>query len=361
MNIVCFHLYNDFSGSPKVLRNVIEGLHSKGHQIRVVTSNTNGALNDLNIDDNLKYDYYHYHPYKNRILWAIAFVWAQFRIFFKAFKYYDSSVFYINTIMPFGAAIAGKLLHKRIIYHYHENAFIKGAFYRSLYRIMLLMADDIICVSNYQRSFLQNKKRIYVVHNALPKSFTDNIKPDPIQSFERKNVLMVSSLIIYKGVIEFIRLAQQLKEFNFTLVLNESDASIENFKKQYNITIPKNLTVYSRQSNVCKFYNDASIVLNLTNSKVVIETFGMTALESMTAGVPVIVPTKGGIADLVIDGVNGYKIDVQELLLIASKINMILHNQDLYYKLSEGALKTASKFSYDNMCNAINNIIMNKH
>lgn len=42
-------------------------------------------------------------------------------------------------------------------------------------------------------------------------------------------------------------------------------------------------------------------MLNLTNKNQAIETFGMTPLEAMTCGLPVIVPTVGGIAELVID------------------------------------------------------------
>ena len=40
-------------------------------------------------------------------------------------------------------------------------------------------------------------------------------------------------------------------------------------------------------------------------------------------GLPVIVPTEGGIAEMVEDGVNGYKIDVQNLEEIENKINKI--------------------------------------
>ena len=55
------------------------------------------------------------------------------------------------------------------------------------------------------------------------------------------------------------------------------------------------------------------MVVSLTNPKLVVETFGLTPLEAMSAGLPVIVPTQGGIAEMVKDGNNGYKIDVQEL------------------------------------------------
>ena len=36
--IVCFHLYNDFSGSPKVLRRVVRGMLEEGHEVVLVTS-----------------------------------------------------------------------------------------------------------------------------------------------------------------------------------------------------------------------------------------------------------------------------------------------------------------------------------
>lgn len=36
--LICFHLFNDFSGNPKVLRMVLGGLAEKGIQIDLITS-----------------------------------------------------------------------------------------------------------------------------------------------------------------------------------------------------------------------------------------------------------------------------------------------------------------------------------
>ena len=44
--IVCFHLLNDFSGSPKVLHDVLEGLLEDGHEVDLVTSR-GGVLDTL--------------------------------------------------------------------------------------------------------------------------------------------------------------------------------------------------------------------------------------------------------------------------------------------------------------------------
>ena len=37
-HIICFHLFNDYSGSPKVLKMVLEGLLKKGHQVDLISS-----------------------------------------------------------------------------------------------------------------------------------------------------------------------------------------------------------------------------------------------------------------------------------------------------------------------------------
>ena len=36
-HIICFHLFNDYSGSPKVLKTVLEGLLRKSYRVDLVT------------------------------------------------------------------------------------------------------------------------------------------------------------------------------------------------------------------------------------------------------------------------------------------------------------------------------------
>lgn len=90
------------------------------------------------------------------------------------------------------------------------------------------------------------------------------------------------------------------------------------------------------------------------------ETFGLTALEAMSAGLPVIVPTEGGIAEMVVDGGNGYKIDVQNLNQIAECIKTILSDETLYMKLAQNALAYSKRFSEAKMVNCIEMILNRK-
>lgn len=358
--LVCFHLFNDFSGSPKVLRMVLGGLAEKGMQIDLITSKGEGALSDLSKWKNVKTSTYAYRFSDNPAVTMARYFGVQIYTFCLALRYAfkKDTTFYVNTILPVGAALAGRLTGKRVVYHYHENAFAKGAFYKLLARAMQALASEIICVSDYQRSFLKREKNVHVVPNAAPESFTARLKPNPQEAFGRKRVLMLGSLKRYKGTQEFVELAGRMKDYAFELVLNETQENIDAYWKESGMTQPENLTVHARQKDVAPFYNRASVVLNLTNKNMAIETFGLTAIEAMSAGLPVIVPTVGGIAEIVEDGVNGYKTDVQELDKIEKQIGVLLENRELYTQLAQGAYEFAQHFNETKMTERIGKILM---
>jgi glycosyltransferase involved in cell wall biosynthesis len=106
-----------------------------------------------------------------------------------------------------------------------------------------------------------------------------------------------------------------------------------------------------------QFYNQASVVLNLSDKTQFVETFGLTALEAMSAGLPVIVPTEGGIAEMVENGVNGYKIDVQNLNEITHRIQTLFNDKCLYVKLSENAYHYSLGYSEEKTINQIIDIL----
>ena len=358
-NIVCFHLFNDYSGSPKVLKTVVESLLEKGYKVDLVTSR-GGVLDELKGYNGLRMRQYSYKFSRNSIARLLRYAWVQLQVFFIALGYIfkRDTVIYINTILPVAAALGGRIAFKRVVYHYHENAKAKSTAYRILAKIMQWIASDIICVSQYQRSFLRRKKKVYVIPNALQNKFTANITPDSRRAFAQKRILMLGSLKGYKGTREFIELAARMNNYSFELVINDSQENIDNYIKQHSFEPTENLTIYPQQHDVTGFYNRASIVLNLSNREQFVETFGLTALEAMTAGLPVIVPTVGGISEMVTDGTNGYKIDVQDIGEIEEKIMEILKNEDFFLSLSKNALKCSQGYTADRMVESIERLIL---
>jgi glycosyltransferase involved in cell wall biosynthesis len=101
----------------------------------------------------------------------------------------------------------------------------------------------------------------------------------------------------------------------------------------------------------------SSVLLNLTNKDYAIETFGLTTLEALTVGLPVIVPTVGGIAEMVEDGVNGYKIDVTNLDKISETLIKMLTDINLYRHLAINAIKSSGKYREKGMIESIVSLI----
>jgi len=347
MRIVCFHVVNDFSGSTKMLATVLDGLLKRNIKVDLISSR--GGILDSLKNDNLRIVYFPYSHSKKPLFAGIDYVFSQFFMFFFAFRYTfaKNTILYINTLKPIGAALAGKILCKKLVYYYHENAFIVSKFYVFLCKAMQVLANKIICVSEYQRSFLKQKKNICVIPNSLPDSFAKAFDYNAKYHFEQKRILLFSNLRFFKGMLEFIELAKRLPEYNFELVIGETQQDIEQFFTKHKIDFPQNLTLKARQQDVVSIYQHTSLLLNLSNKNFVIETFGLSVLEAMTAGLPVIVPTVGGVAEMVENGVNGYKIDLQNLDEIEQQIKAILSDFELYKKLSVNALTMSKKFNCD--------------
>ena len=244
--VICFHLFNDYSGSPKVMKMVLEGLLKKGYRIDLVSSK-GGIFDELHYQ-NLHRHSYPYRFSNNPAVTMLRYCGVQFYTFLLAFRWLfcKGVVFYINTLLPIGPALAGKLMGKRIVYHYHENAFAKGTFYKLLAKAMQKLANEIICVSAYQASFLQRKECVTVVPNALPQDFISRLVFSPETAFKRKQVLMLGSLKLYKSPLEFCKLAENLPQYFFDLVVNDTQENIDLFIETYKLHISKNLLAGGR-------------------------------------------------------------------------------------------------------------------
>lgn len=77
--------------------------------------------------------------------------------------------------------------------------------------------------------------------------------------------------------------------------------------------MPEHLFIFPAQKDVHSFYQEAHLVLNLSHPEQWVETFGMTALEAMSYGLPVIAPPVGRPVELVTDDFNGYRIGQRDL------------------------------------------------
>lgn len=349
------HLWNNYSGSPNVLNTVVGGLTERGYQTTVISSfNNDGFLSDVNCNKKINVQYEFKRNICLRLLGFIRFQLAAASAITKTNK---NDVVYINTIQPFLPALVAKLRRQKVIYHIHEAYPNKSLFQRFLFFVINSTSYRIICVSNYVKEKLDKSvvSKASVVYNSLDNSFISCMIARSTE-VSKQMVLMISSARIYKGVLEFCELAKRLPQYNFTLVCDTDKNEIRNLFGEY-LSI-KNLDIYPTQKNVHPFYAKAHLILNLSNTKQIIETFGLTILEGMAYGIPAIVPTVGGISELVDEGLDGYHIDVNNKDMLVEKIKMLLENSELYSTISRNALQKSIYFNSDKQLREIEKMVI---
>lgn len=339
--IIIFHLLNGYTGSVKVLRDIIEILLENNFQIEVVTSNTDGFLN--NIKD-VSYTRIAYKWHKYRFITLFLYVFAQVSFFFIALKKarnYD--IHYINTVVPFGASFGCFLMSKKVIYHIHEIYNSKSIISIIYLFFLRISSIKIIYVSNYLRNAYSSKISSIVIPNSLSDQYFEQVKKRILNHDNKQfDLLLVSSLKKYKGIYNFIELARLLPNRKFLMVLSCSENEIvEEFK---NVIKPTNLFIYPLLKDLHKIYSVSKINLNLTDPDERIESFGMTILESMAYGIPNIVPPIGGPADLISNNETGFCVHPSNYTMLVDKIEYILNNSEIYEYMSDNTKKKALQF-----------------
>ena len=87
------------------------------------------------------------------------------------------------------------------------------------------------------------------------------------------------------------------------------------------------------------------MVVNLSRTDEWIETFGLTILEAMTFGIPVIAPPIGGPTELIDDGYNGFLISSYNIDALEKKITELSKNKSLCMEISNKARLKALSYN----------------
>lgn len=343
MSIYAFHLLNDYSGSPKVLSQLIKSWTRYGYKVNLVTgSGREGFLSDL---EDVNYIYFRYSLAANPWIRLFKLTFSQLHLFFiLLFKVKFDDVVYINTVLPFGAAFLGKIKGCRVIYHVHETSMKPALLKRFLFGVAKWAASDVIYVSKFlaeQEPFPDAKNHIF--YNAIEDDFLRQAQVFTKSEASVWQVLMVCSLKDYKGVKEYWYLAQDNPQYQFNLVLNASQAEIDAYFEHLGKL--SNLHLYPTQTNLHPFYQKADIILNLSRPDGWVETFGLTIIEGMAYGLPAIVPPVGGITELVEPQVNGLQVDSRDRTALNEALNTILNNEALYQAMRTAALQKIQQYS----------------
>ncbi len=162
-------------------------------------------------------------------------------------------------------------------------------------------------------------------------------------------ILHVGRLSSEKNIDLILRVFAKIKEkANAKLVITSDGPARQELEKlahDLGISDYVNFSGYISENEKENFYRKSEIFIMAS----AIDTQGLTALEAMSFGLPVIAAKSGGLIDFISNGKNGLFFSPGSEKDLAEKILKLLKNKNLCSKLSAGGKSTAEKFSSENM------------
>lgn len=163
-------------------------------------------------------------------------------------------------------------------------------------------------------------------------------------------ILFVGGNMQRKGVPDIIDASPDIiKRFpNVQFLIVGGDKAIDKLRekcKKNGVASNFRFTGWCSQDKIVDYYKNGTLFVmpSLT------EALGVTFLEAMAAGIPVIGTNVGGIPEIIQDGVNGRLVPVNSPKSIANTIIELLSDETSRKIISKNALETVRNFSIENM------------
>lgn len=352
--IVFCHLLNDRSGSPMVLRATLDALNARDEGLLYVGSQGRGVLEEAGVPTRR----YWYRRSSHRIVTLFTYLFSQIALYRALSRARDipaDATVFVNTLLPFGAMLWGKRTRRPVIVHVHEVSITPGPLRRFLTWCAGRCATLLLYVSKDHHARLPiDGPPARVVPNAVSPALAARAGDAAPRKSGSFNVLMLASLRGYKGIEEFMALAAALrgrKDIAFTLVLNAEEAEVDAFAARH--PDAAHVSIHPRTDDPAGFYAHADLVLNLARPDQWVETFGLTLIEAMTFGIPVIAPPVGGPAEIVTHGVDGFCIDCRDAKALREAIVTLVDTPDVHASMAQAARLRSRDFTFSAFADAL--------
>jgi glycosyltransferase involved in cell wall biosynthesis len=198
----------------------------------------------------------------------------------------------------------------------------------------------VVC-SNFIKKKLQtllgDKKKINVIYNAI-----EVIERTPHHaSLERINIGVVGQIRYHKGQDILFKALSQLKHYNYSCYVYGSGDN--DYKKElYNIAVTSGIAekvlFKGFEKNIERIYSDLDIVVVPSRFE---EPFGLVAIEPAQWKLPVIVSNRGGLPEVVEDGVTGLVFENEDVEGLISKLRLLMEDKNIRNKLGANAFVRA--------------------
>lgn len=356
IGIVCYPTYG---GSGVVATELGKSLAQKGHTIHFITYNRPIRL-DL-FSENILYhevrtkDYplFDFVPYES----ALASMMVDVA------RYHKLDLFHVHYAIPH-ASVA--YLAKQILKGYDMDIPVittlhgtditlvgRNQSYEPVVRFSIDQSDGVTAVSKFLRQAthenFQLKKDIEVIYNFVD---TERFKPQNKDHFRKmvanggeKVLLHTSNFRKVKRVQDVILTFEKVRKHMPARLLMIGDGPERGPAEELcrELDLCDDIIFLGSQNAVEEIYAIGDLFLMPSGS----ESFGLSALEAMACGVPIIASNAGGLPELVINGKTGYCSPIGHIEEMGKNAIYILEDQARWKEFSKNAYEHAISFSQE--------------
>jgi len=268
-------------------------------------------------------------------------------------------VIHAHDWLSFLAGLAAKNVSgKPLILHMHATEFdrtggqgVNQEVY-NIERTAMEQADGIIAVSNFTKGKIVEHygipaEKIQVVHNGIDECDYTSI-PDRLSELKRngqKIVLFAGRITIQKGPEYFVRAAKRVLEVNpnvLFLVVGSGDMERQMILEAASLGISDRVMFvgFLRGDDLNAAYRAADLFVMPSVS----EPFGITPLESIIAGAPVLISKQSGVSEVI---THALKTDFWDTEDMANKILGVVSHQSLWETLWGNSREEIKKINWD--------------
>lgn len=262
-------------------------------------------------------------------------------------------IIHCHDWMTYPAGIAAKHVSgKKLVVHLHATEFDRTGgnnCNQQVYEIEkkgFETADKIIAVSQYTKSMIVqhygiNPDKIRVVHNGVGQEYSETKELD---LGNHKKVLFLGRITLQKGPEYFVYAAKKVLEkrqdVKFIMAGN-GDMLGRMIDLAFNLGIGDHFMFTGFiKDQTDSLYKSADVYVMTSVS----EPFGITPLESVKNGTPVIITKQAGVSEVLS---HALKVDFWDVNEIANKILAVLDYKALHDELSENSRKQARSITWD--------------
>lgn len=350
--IVC---YPTFGGSGVVATELGLALARKGHQVHFITYSYPVRLDFLEMNIHFhevhveEYPLFHYQPYELALSSKMAYV----------VKTYNIDILHVHYAIPHAyAGYMAKQMLKRegievpMITTLHGTDITLVGNHPTYKEAVTFSINESDVVTSVSESLKRDTLRLFnidkdikVIPNFIGLQKTERVSPckrSVMASADELIVTHISNFRKVKRVDDVVRVFYGIQQQLPAKLIMVGDGPEREIADQLckDLGIKKKVLFLGNTSDIDRILCFTDLFLLPSES----ESFGLSALEAMAAGVPVVSSNAGGLSEVNEEGVSGYLCPIGDVQTMAEKAIYILRDKDRLAQFKQNARKVAARF-----------------